>query len=222
MPLANIFLVCALVFSGMSWGVLASLQESQPQEASPKPDQAQEAPKPAQPESNKPEQSAPPASNHQTQNPPPASEQPQAPPAESSAGSEEKKPTAPTTPAEKQSSGATKSTQSGGKCKASSSGPRKRIVRRGSTTDPTIQFSPGLTRQQASAQRQNTSQLLASTDANLKKVSIRQLTPAQQDAVTQIRRFMEQAKAADASGDLQRAHNLAFKARLLCDELLQK
>jgi len=33
---------------------------------------------------------------------------------------------------------------------------------------------------------------------------------------------MEQAKAADASGDLQRAHNLAFKARQLSDELLQE
>src|SRR5207245_2918478 len=82
-------------------------------------------------------------------------------------------------------------------------------------TDPTIQFSPGLTQQQASAQRQNTSQLLASTDANLRKISNRQLTPAQQDALNQIRRYIEQAKTADASGDLQRAHNLAFKARQL-------
>jgi hypothetical protein len=221
MPLANTFLLCALVFLGAP-SIRVFFQESQPQEASPKPDQAQEAPKPAPQEPSKPEQSMPPAPDQQTQNPPAASEPPQPPPTEPAAGSTEKKSTAATTPAAKQSSGATKSTPSGGKCKAPNSGPRKRIVRRGSTTDPTIQFSPGLTQQQASAQRQNTSQLLAGTDANLKKVSIRQLTPAQQDAVNQIRRYMEQAKAADASGDLQRAHNLAFKAQLLSDELLRK
>ena len=221
MPLANIFLLCALAFPG-THSIRVFFQESQPQEAGPKPDQAQETPKPAQPEPSKPEQATPPPASPQTQNPPPASEQPQPPPAEPSAGSGETKPAAPTTPGEKQSSGATKSTPSGGKCKSPSSGPRKRIVRRGSTTDPTIQFSPGLTQQQASAQRQNTSQLLASTDANLRKISNRQLTPAQQDALNQIRRYMEQAKTADASGDLQRAHNLAFKARQLSDELLQK
>jgi len=225
MLLANIFLLCALAFPG-THSIRVFFQDSQPQEAGPKPDQAQEAPKPAEPEPSKPEQStpplAPPAASPQTQNPPPASDQPQPPPAEPSAGSGETKPAEPTAPVEKQSSRATKGTQSGEKCRAPSSGPRKRIVRRGSTTDPTIQFSPGLTQQQASAQRQNTGQLLASTDANLKKISNRQLTPAQQDAVNQIRRYLEQAKTADASGDLQRAHNLAFKARLLSDELLQK
>ena len=221
MPLANIFLLCALVFLDTP-SIRVFFQESQSQEARPKPDQAQEAPKAAQTEPSKPGQSTPPAPDQQTQSPPAASEPPQPPPAEPAAGSTEKKSTAATTPAEKHSAGATKSTQSGGKCKSPSSGPRKRIVRRGSTTDPTIQFSPGLTQQQASAQRQNTSQLLASTDANLRKISNRQLTPAQQDALNQIRRYMEQAKTADASGDLQRAHNLAFKARQLSDELLQK
>jgi hypothetical protein len=222
MPLAIIFLLCALSFPCVQ-SISAFFQENQPQEERPKPDPAQEAPKAEQPEASKLEQStpppAPPASNQQTQNPPPAaSEQPQNPPAESG----KTKSVEPAASAEKPSSGSTKSRQSGEKCKARNSGPRKRIVHRGSTTDPTIQFSPGLTQQQASAQRQNTSQLLASADANLKKVSIRQLTPPQQDAVNQIRRYMEQAKAADASGDLQRAHNLAFKARLLSDELTQK
>src|SRR2546425_4016898 len=218
MPLANIFLLCALIFLDTP-SIRVFFQESQSQEARPKPDQAQEAPNAAQTEPSKPGQSTPPAPDQQTQSPPAASEPPQPPPAEPAAGSGEPKPPA---PAEKQSSRATKSTQSGEKCKAPSSGPRKRIVRRGSTTDPTIQFSPGLTQQQASAQRQNTSQLLASTDANLRKISNRRLTPAQQDALNQIRRYMEQAKTADASGDLQRAHNLAFKARQLSDELLQK
>src|SRR5690242_1779734 len=152
MPLAIIFLLCALSFPSVQ-SISAFFQENQPQEERPKPDPAQEAPKAEQPEASKPEQStpppAPPASNQQAQTPPPAaSEQPANPPAESGK-------TKSVEPAEKPSSGSTKSTQSGEKCKARNSGPRKRIVRRGSTTDPTIQFSPGLTQQQASAQRQD-------------------------------------------------------------------
>jgi hypothetical protein len=37
--------------------------------------------------------------------------------------------------------------------------------------------------------------------------------------VTQIRKFMEQAKAADAEGDPQRSYKLALKAHLLTDAL---
>jgi hypothetical protein len=45
--------------------------------------------------------------------------------------------------------------------------------------------------------------LPAATDGNLKQVA-RQLSPAQQDSVSQIRKYMEQAKAAEEAGDLQR------------------
>ena len=37
----------------------------------------------------------------------------------------------------------------------------------------------------------------------------------------QIAQFMEQSKTAAGAGDLDRAHNLALKARLLSDELLK-
>jgi hypothetical protein len=103
----------------------------------------------------------------------------------------------------------------------SGSTPSKTVVRDGSTTDPLIQISPSVSEEQASHQRQNTDQLLASTDANLKKVFGRPLNSSQQDLVNQIRNYVEQAKAASQARDVQRAHNLAFKAHLLSDELVK-
>lgn len=86
-----------------------------------------------------------------------------------------------------------------------------------------MQIAPGgLSKQQASSQVQNTTQLLASTDANLQKLSDRRLNSSQQDTVKQIRTYMDQAKAATDAGDLQRAHNLAFKAHLLSDDLIKQ
>jgi hypothetical protein len=98
-------------------------------------------------------------------------------------------------------------------------GPTKTVVRNGSTTDPTVAISAGMNEQQISQQKQNTDQLLASADANLKTISTRQLSAAQQDTVTQIKSFMEQAKAASSSGDVQRAYNLANKANMLSADL---
>ena len=66
-------------------------------------------------------------------------------------------------------------------------------------------------------QRQNTNDLLASTDASLQKLSGRQLTQDEQETVGQIRKFMQQVKEADKEGDLQRAYKLAVKAHLLSD-----
>jgi|ERR1700730_8939918 hypothetical protein len=104
---------------------------------------------------------------------------------------------------------------------ASGSSPEKKVVRNGGTTDPVIQLAPGMSEEQASRERQNTSQLLATTDANLKQISARQLSLSQQDSVSQIRKYMEQAKAAEDEGDMQRAHNLASKALLLSDDVVK-
>ncbi|HTE89676.1 MAG TPA: hypothetical protein VK639_12005, partial [Terriglobales bacterium] len=100
-------------------------------------------------------------------------------------------------------------------------GPRKTVVRNGSTADPVVQLAPSVTDQQASQQRQSTAQLLAATDANLNKISARQLSTSQQDMVNQIRNYVQQAKEAEKAGDLQRARNLAFKAQLLSDDVLR-
>lgn len=93
------------------------------------------------------------------------------------------------------------------------------MVRNGGATEPPAQLSQSLNQQQASRELQSTNQLLATTDGNLKKIAGRQLSPSQQDTVGQIKSYVLQAKTAANSGDLQRAHNLAFKANLLSAEL---
>ena len=100
--------------------------------------------------------------------------------------------------------------------------PSKKVVRNGGTSDPEVQFSPRLSEKQQEDQRQKISDLLAITDNNLQKASQRQLKTSEEEMVQQIRVYMEQAKQASESGDLQRAQNLAAKAHLLSDELIIK
>jgi hypothetical protein len=101
-------------------------------------------------------------------------------------------------------------------------GTKKTVVRHGSTAEPVTQLSPGISQQQAAQQRQRIQQALASTDANLQKLSATQLTPDRQETVGQIRKFMQQSREASKSGDLQRAENLAQKAQLLSNDLVKK
>ena len=101
------------------------------------------------------------------------------------------------------------------------SAPEKKVVKNGGTADPAGQLAPGVTNEQASRQRQSTTQLLATTDTNLRQLASRQLSAAQQDSVSQIRKYMEQAKAAEDAGDVQRAQNLASKALMLSDDLVK-
>jgi len=61
--------------------------------------------------------------------------------------------------------------------------------------------------------------MLAATEQNLKKISGRALTSSQQDMVNQARQFTEQARAAVAAQDFDRARTLAWKAQLISDEL---
>jgi outer membrane biosynthesis protein TonB len=166
-------------------------QESQP--AQPKQDAAPSAPQQDQP-------SQPPPANTPAAAPPSGTEQSPAKPK-------------PAVPAKKSSA------KKKHPAKAASDEPQKRVIHRGSTVEPTTQLSPGITDEQAARQRESTNKLLASTDASLQKLSGRQLTKDEQDTVTQIRRFMQQVKKADADGDLQRAYKLAVKARLLSDAL---
>jgi hypothetical protein len=104
---------------------------------------------------------------------------------------------------------------------ATTASPPKKIVRNGGTADPAVQLAPGMSAEQASSQRQNTTQLLDATDANLKQIASRPMNPTQQVSINQIRKYMEQAKAAEQAGDVERAENLASKARLLSDDLVK-
>jgi hypothetical protein len=107
--------------------------------------------------------------------------------------------------------------------KPSSSGePGKVVVRNGGASDDVVHLSPGGSQEQEAHNRENTEQLLATTDGNLKMLASRQLSPAEQSTVDQIHSYMRQAKSAADSGDLARAHTLAFKAHLLSDDLAKR
>jgi hypothetical protein len=97
--------------------------------------------------------------------------------------------------------------------------PPKKVVRNGGSVEPTVQLTGGTTAEQAVHQR-STEQLTAATQENLKKIAGRQLNPNQQEMVSQIKQFMAQSKTAVAAGDLGRGHDLALKAHLLSDELV--
>jgi hypothetical protein len=98
--------------------------------------------------------------------------------------------------------------------------PPRKVVKNGGSEEPSIQLVGGTNADQASQQR-STEQLTVATDENLKKIAGRQLTPAQQDMVNQVKQFMDQSKAAVAAGNAERGHNLAQKANLLSQELLK-
>jgi len=98
----------------------------------------------------------------------------------------------------------------------------KVVIRNGGAKDNSGQLTPAMSPEQELHSRENTAQLLATTDSNLKKVTSQQLSTAQQSMLDQIRAYVRQAKAASDSGDLTRAHTLAYKAHLLSDELAAK
>jgi hypothetical protein len=103
--------------------------------------------------------------------------------------------------------------------KAPLPGHRKVVVRNGGARDESAQLAPGMSKDQEISNREATSRLLATTDANLKSIADRQLTSAQQSQLDQIRTYVKQSKQASDAGDLARAQTLANKARLLSDEL---
>jgi hypothetical protein len=98
--------------------------------------------------------------------------------------------------------------------------PPKKIVRDGGSNDPKIELMGGNPSQQASDQR-STEQLAAATEENLKKLAGRQLNADQEETLNQIKEFTEQSRQAVAAGDSERGHNLAIKAHLLSEQLLQ-
>jgi hypothetical protein len=196
MPLAYIFAACLLL-----WPPLAQAREFIPQplpaaqaggqETSP---QQTPAAEPSSPRQSSPQQGPP---------------QPGAKPESSTPATAGTQPTPPTKkPHKKKASTPTPA-----------SAPTKRVVRNGSTDDPTAQLAPGESRNQASHQLQTMNQLLAGTEVNLKKISGRTLNASQQSVVAQIHQYMDQAKQAAADGDPQRADNLALKAHLLSEDL---
>jgi hypothetical protein len=96
--------------------------------------------------------------------------------------------------------------------------PTKTVVRKGGVPDPSLNLSAG-NQEQDSRQQETTRQLVTTANANLTKISGRQLSSAQQDTLKQIKSYMQEEKEAEAAGDVRRAYNLAVKANLLSAEL---
>jgi len=99
--------------------------------------------------------------------------------------------------------------------------PRKTVVHQGGASEPIAQILPGITLEEASHQRENAEQLLASTESNLKQLAARTLNPNQQEMFVQIRHYIDGARSALKESDTQRAHTLALKAYLLSDDLVK-
>jgi len=79
-----------------------------------------------------------------------------------------------------------------------------------------LQISPG---DQASYERK-ANEDISVAERDLQQASGKQLNAAQQDLVEKIRSFLNQSREASKGGDWARAQNLAQKARLLSDELV--
>ena len=105
---------------------------------------------------------------------------------------------------------------------ASGDGSEKVVVRHGGTTEPLPQMAPVTPQHQDSSERRKSGQLLTTTEANLKSLGDRKLSPEQQATVAQIHQFMEQSRAALDAGDLTQGYNLASKANVLSEELTKK
>ena len=105
---------------------------------------------------------------------------------------------------------------------APESEPRKIVIHRGGTSEPVAQIIPGMTREEAQRQREESEDLLTAADANVRTLAARNLNSDQQEVVSQIRHYMNVAYAALNDGDIQRAHTLAQKAQLLADDLVKQ
>ena len=98
--------------------------------------------------------------------------------------------------------------------------PPKIVVRQGGISEQSIQLAGGSAGEAATQKRDAANRMLAATDDNLKQITGRQLATAEQDSLSQIRQFVDQAKAALTAGNLERAQTLAWKAKVLSDDLM--
>ena len=192
------YLAIILGFCTLAMPSFAALAQAQPpllnQETQPAPDAApagspQDAPRNDAPKNDAPENDAP--QNTAPPSPAAGSAQPGAEPQSEPASPPETKPQTAPEPQKAQTEPAAKKPES----KASKKAPRKKrhrktcappvaasdksdktVVRNGGTVDPVVQLAPGMSAEQASSQRQSTTQLLAATDDNLKQIASRQLS----------------------------------------------
>ena len=78
-----------------------------------------------------------------------------------------------------------------------------------------------VTNKQVVWQKQTTTELLDSTEKDLKGLN-HGLSHDEEAMLTQIRSYIAQSRSATKDGDFERAYNLAVKAHLLADALIKK
>ena len=104
---------------------------------------------------------------------------------------------------------------------ASNGAPRRTVIREGGASEPAAQIVPGMTPAEATRQRQDAEQWLASANDQLKQLAGHTLGARRQETVAQIRNYMDGARSALKEGDVRRANTLAEKAHLLAEDLVQ-
>jgi hypothetical protein len=97
---------------------------------------------------------------------------------------------------------------------------KKKVVQQGGIAEQSIQLAGASAAGEATQKRESTNQMLTATEENLKRVTVSQLSTAQQSSVSQIRQFVDQSKNALKAADFERAHTLAWKAKVLSDDLV--
>lgn len=85
---------------------------------------------------------------------------------------------------------------------------------------PAPQISPQISPTEQSQYARKTNDDIAAAERNLQQTNGKSLSAAQQDLADKIRSFLAQSRDASKGGDWDRAQNLAQKARLLSNELL--
>ncbi len=99
--------------------------------------------------------------------------------------------------------------------------PKTTVENAGKTPTQQGQLTASVTQGQAIQRRLDTTQLINTTENTLRSIT-RQLSTDEQAMVQHIRSFIKQSQDATGEGDLERAYNLALKARQLSDELVKK
>lgn len=93
-------------------------------------------------------------------------------------------------------------------------------MREGGITEQSIQLAGGSSSDDAKRKRDAINGMLKATAENLKTAAAQQLSAPEQSSVSQIRQFVEQSNRALEAEDLQRAQTLAWKAKVLSDDLV--
>jgi len=98
--------------------------------------------------------------------------------------------------------------------------PAANSTQQASSESPEVSAIGQLSSGDPSELQQRTINSIAATERGLSSIT-RQLSDQEQKTAAQIREFLKEAKAALASGDVDGAHTLAAKARVLLGELSQ-